>query len=358
MSQKNETTALIIALLATAGIVGGGYFWLQSQFREQSKLQSERQALIKEKAKLEAEKLNHRQLVLSGYFDAMNLLIQQGLKAPQRNQSLKDTARKITLETLPKLDDTGKGELLKFLDQKTLLGNCPIDVGWQYCEIPGRLPIISLVGADLSGAKLKSISFNNGVDLRGVDLRGADLRYSDLTRANLTKANLSGADLSGANLQGANLTQAYLRVAKLRNAKLGCENWHFCRETASLEQADLQDANLEGANLGRTDLKKANFRGANLMSAQLAGADLEQAVFAQANLSGAKFSYYWKGSCSDPQWEATIAQVKQTDFTGANLSRADLTGLMFDQSGIPGAKMTNVNLKDAKIGDGPSPDEC
>jgi phosphate transport system substrate-binding protein len=26
MSQKNETTALIIALLATAGIVGGGYF--------------------------------------------------------------------------------------------------------------------------------------------------------------------------------------------------------------------------------------------------------------------------------------------------------------------------------------------
>jgi uncharacterized protein YjbI with pentapeptide repeats len=50
--------------------------------------------------------------------------------------------------------------------------------------------------------------------------------------------------------------------------------------------------------------------------------------------------------------------VKQTDFTWANLSRADLTGLMFDQSGIPGAKMTNVNLKDAKIGDGPSPDEC
>jgi len=45
MSQKNETTALIIALLATAGIVGGGYFWLQSQLREQSKLQSERQAL-------------------------------------------------------------------------------------------------------------------------------------------------------------------------------------------------------------------------------------------------------------------------------------------------------------------------
>ena len=54
MSQKNETTALIIALLATAGIVGGGYFWLQSQLREQSKLQSERQALVKEKAKLEA----------------------------------------------------------------------------------------------------------------------------------------------------------------------------------------------------------------------------------------------------------------------------------------------------------------
>lgn len=31
MSQKNETTALIIALLATASILGGGYFWLQSQ---------------------------------------------------------------------------------------------------------------------------------------------------------------------------------------------------------------------------------------------------------------------------------------------------------------------------------------
>jgi phosphate transport system substrate-binding protein len=31
MSQKNETTALIIALLATAGILGGGYLWVQNQ---------------------------------------------------------------------------------------------------------------------------------------------------------------------------------------------------------------------------------------------------------------------------------------------------------------------------------------
>jgi phosphate transport system substrate-binding protein len=31
MSQKNETTALIIALLATVGVLGGGYLWLQSQ---------------------------------------------------------------------------------------------------------------------------------------------------------------------------------------------------------------------------------------------------------------------------------------------------------------------------------------
>jgi uncharacterized protein YjbI with pentapeptide repeats len=344
-----------VVIIVIAVILGGVWFCL---LQEQSKLQSEHQALIKEKAKLEAEKLNYRKLVLSGYFEDMNLLIQQGLKDPQRNQSLKDTARKITLETLPKLDDTGKGDLVKFLDRETLLGKCPITVGWQYCKIPERVPIISLVGADLRRAKLKSISFNHGADLRGIDLRGADLRHSDLTRVNLTKANLSGADLSEANLQGANLTKAYLRVAKLRNASLGCENWHFCPETAELDQADLQDANLEGANLGRTSLKRANFRGANLMSVKLAGANLEQAVFAQANLSGASFSHYWKGSCSDFGWETTIAKVKQTDFTGANLSRANLTGLMWDQSGILGAKMTNVNLKDARIGNGPSPDEC
>jgi phosphate transport system substrate-binding protein len=38
MSQKNETSALIIALLATAGVLGGGYFWIQNQCASGSEL--------------------------------------------------------------------------------------------------------------------------------------------------------------------------------------------------------------------------------------------------------------------------------------------------------------------------------
>ena len=68
---------------------------------------------------------------------------------------------------------------------------------------------VSLVGANLSGAKLTK------ADLSGIDLTGADLSYTIIDDVDLTGANLTKAKLAGANLNKANLTCAFLTGANL-----------------------------------------------------------------------------------------------------------------------------------------------
>ncbi len=90
----------------------------------------------------------------------------------------------------------------------------------------------SLVGADLSTAKLMRIDLSNG------NLSQADLSCAYLIRSNLSGANLQNADLSeavlsesnltGADLEGAELTDAYLNGADLSGAKnLTCDQVEF-----------------------------------------------------------------------------------------------------------------------------------
>ena len=349
-----RTLGLSIVMLGLTLTLGlSGFNLLQAR----SRLEQAQTQRAQDQKRLEQAEAQHRQHVLADYFGLMQPLIEPNLTAASVNPAVKAEAQALTLTTLSRLDGIGKGELVKFLYSEGLIGKCPLAVGREYCAMPGRIPVLSLVGADLRKASLQEASLN-GADLSGTDLRGADLRHSDLTRVRLHRANLSGADLSGANLLGADLSEAYLRVAILKQTVLGCENSHYCREPAVLRQADLQGTDLEGADLGRTVLVGADLREALLINAKLAGADLEQASFVGANLQGASFSHYWKGSCSDSSWETEIAVVNQTDFTDANLSQADLRGLMLDQVGIEGAELSGANLASAIIGSGPSADEC
>lgn len=329
--------------------------WLDIQ-RIRSQLKQERISLSQKKADLhwaQIDQNKNRVEVLSGYFQTIQLFIDRGLKEPSAPPGLIKEAEKITLETLPQLDGRGKGELLLFLYSESLIGKCPLHFAKKYCQIPGRVPILSLVGADLRRAKLREISLN-GADLRRTDLRGVNFRDSDLTKVDFRKANLSGANLSTAVLYGADLSGAFLRVAILKQTRLGC--YASCSGTpaASLRQADLQGADLTGANLGYVSLEGGNLREALLINAKLAGAKLEEASFVDADLAGAHLSYYWKGSCSDFGWEARVATVNNTDFTNANLSGANLLGLMKDiSSGIEGAELSNANLDAVQIGSGP-----
>jgi len=300
---------------------------------------------------------HHRTTLLSAYRDRMRTLMQQGLKPPTLSPTARAQAQTLTLDTLAQLDGPGRGDLLQFLYQNRLIGQCPLTVGRADCELPGRAPVLSLVGADLRRARLHQADLQ-GADLRGTDLRGADLRHSDLTRALLNRANLSGADLSHAQVLGADLRHAYLRLATLRQTQFGCENWHFCRGPANLRQADFQTADLTGADLGRTDLTAANLGAATLVEAKLAGANLEGASLVGANLTRASFSHYWKGSCSDSGWEVTLANLIQADFTNANLDQANLVGLDVDGPDGAGAEWSGADLTTAILGPAPTADGC
>ena len=131
-------------------------------------------------------------------------------------------------------------------------------------------PVISLLGADLRKAQLKEAVLRH-TKLNGADLRSVDLWNSDIAGAHLLHANLIGADISEAKLLGENFGAANFRFATSKQTLLGCENWHYYKETDRLQQAEFSGANLEGTNLGRTILDKAN-----LMNEKLAGASLEK----------------------------------------------------------------------------------
>jgi hypothetical protein len=133
-------------------------------------------------------------------------------------------ARARTLTVLTRLDGDRKARVVQFLKEAGLISK-------------GEL-VVSLYGADLSGANLSEVP-------------------------NLSKADLSNAILSGANLSGDFLIEADLSNADLSGANLG---------DAILLRADLSEADLSGADLRGADLRGADLNGANVSPEQLAQA--------------------------------------------------------------------------------------
>ena len=94
---------------------------------------------------------------------------------------MRTLARARALTVLERLDPSRKTAVVQFLVEAKLVQ-----------RVVGTGPIISLNGADLSGAYLFSSA-----------LSGADLERADLGQANLSDADLSWADLREADLDGA-----------------------------------------------------------------------------------------------------------------------------------------------------------
>jgi hypothetical protein len=113
---------------------------------------------------------------------------------PLREATLEDdrrraAARAWALTALSRLDGNRKRILLQFLHAANLIKKEVADRQEQ--------PVISLRGADLSGANLKE------ADLSGDTLNGANLSGATLRGANLRDADLRGAELRGADLRAA-----------------------------------------------------------------------------------------------------------------------------------------------------------
>ena len=214
-------------------------------------------------------------------------LLNNKLSSSQPGSDVRKNASELTLETLHRLDNQRKKELVLFL--------------WETRMIIGPEPMI---------------------DLSGADLCKVNLSWTNLYQANLSRVNLSRADLSLANLQEANLSGANLRGASLRAHLVG----------ADLVGADLRECNLSGARLAEANLAGANLRLANLSEADLVGANLVGADMRLANLHAADLSEAYL------PW----ANMRLVNLRGAAFREADLSG-----ADLRGAEMFADQLKDA-----------
>ena len=148
-------------------------------------------------------------------------------------------ARARTLTVLPRLDGDRKARVVQFLMEAGLLRKEEL--------------VVSLYGADLSGASLSEVPNLYKADLSNAILCGADLSGDFLIEADLSNADLSEANLGEAMLLRADLSRANLSEACLIGAHL---------VEADLRKADLSRAVLSRAKLHRSDLREADLSGA------------------------------------------------------------------------------------------------
>jgi uncharacterized protein YjbI with pentapeptide repeats len=165
------------------------------------------------------------------------LLLDEGLDGAfedtKGDREVRALARARTLAALEGLDPAHKRQVMLFLVDASLIQNAP-----------GKDPIVSLIGADLSGVDL-TYSTPGDTQLYASapvpDLSSADLTYADLSGADLSGIVMLGTRLVGADLGGANLNGTVLNDANLSGANLSGVTGK------SAEQLEGQSSSLKGA---------------------------------------------------------------------------------------------------------------
>jgi uncharacterized protein YjbI with pentapeptide repeats len=216
-----------------------------------------------------------------------------------------------------------------------VLARCETQIDFTEAELRGAV----LTGAVLRGAHLDGVMLQD-TELREVDLqnaRGVDCRFikvrfesCKLGGARLDKAVFVDVEAPGIDFGSAVLSEAtFLRLhapgsswvsADLSGARFvletdltGAQMQGLRAPMVNLRGVDLTGADLSGALLDGADLSEAN-----LSSAKLYRARARQALMTRTRLEGAM-------AVSIDLFEATLqkADVRSTDFRGANLYGAD-----------------------------------
>ncbi len=222
-----------------------------------------------------------------------------------------------------------------------------------------------LVDASLARASGAAVDFSAARLLRahlsGAQFTDATFRGALLNDADLTDASLIGTDFTGAKLDGAQFERASLRAARLDDAAATDASFaeavmtRMSARGACFFETDFSGASLPAADLRNADLRNARMEGVQAPRVRLDGADLtglrasEQADFAglcgrRARASGS----YWEGA-SLGEADFTEADLRETDFSGANLQQAclervDAAGARFIAATLEGASLRQANL--------------
>jgi uncharacterized protein YjbI with pentapeptide repeats len=245
-----------LELLIIPIVLAIGAWWLNKSERETERKIAEKNR--EEDRAIADERRN--QATLEGYLDRMaELLLEKRLRESKEVSKVRSIARTRTLAALRDIDNSRKGQVIRFLYETGLIFK--------------EDPIISLYDAKLSGA-----------DLSGADLRGAALDVTDLSSADLSDTDLSGADLSFTNLSSADLSDATMRSTTLKVTNLA---------NAILKRTYVTSAELSNADLSGAELSAADLSGADLSDTDLSGADLSGANLSEAKVRPGQLDQVW-----------------------------------------------------------------
>jgi uncharacterized protein YjbI with pentapeptide repeats len=196
-------------------------------------------------------------------------------------------------------------------------------------------------GASFRGTRMYGIQLQ-GANLQGAQLQGALLKSAKLDGANLTLADLTAAWLivetatpstPKGKLEAASLIQTFLFNTVLDQAH--CDGVDFTgamfatsllsTQPASAEKAFMNDAKFNDAWILATNFNGAQLAGANFANAHLIGATFQNSGSVQTQLTPSNRD----GSDAS----SAHADIRGTDFTGANMDGIDMVGAIVGASG-------------------------
>lgn len=160
-----------------------------------------------------AEDVRHEQN-LQRYFDRISdLLLAHDLKRAREGSAVRDVARNVTLATLRTLDGPRKAQVVAFLSDAGLLRTLR--------RGQDDASIVSMNGADLSGADFRSVAHLEVTSLVATDLRGARFDRVALGEVAFELADLRGASFRDAEIAAVSFDGANLRRARFDRASIG-----------------------------------------------------------------------------------------------------------------------------------------
>src|SRR5829696_7669683 len=243
-----DVLQLVIVPLALAAI---GFFFSLQQDRRQDAIEAKRAA-----SEQKIEEQRAQDAALQAYLDEMSslLLTNGSLRESEEGSEVRTLARARTITVVERLNPQRKAEVLRFLVEANLVQS-----------VGGRVPIITLNGADLEGVILSGAVLMKPDDTKPVDTKPVHPLDP------LDPANELGPKLWGTNMSGAFLPYADLREAKLTETDLSCADLSYADLRGATLSGDLSDANLRGAYLSGADLSEADLKGALLTGVDLSG---------------------------------------------------------------------------------------